>query len=65
MYQILREHANTLEMENDKIFINWILFVWLCITMDEVIKEIYESNFGSAYETYKEAVKIIILYFKM
>ena len=25
--------------------------------MGEVIKEVYESNFGSAYETYKEAVK--------
>ena len=25
--------------------------------MEEVIKEVYESNFGSAYETYKEAVK--------
>ena len=25
--------------------------------MDDVIKEIYETNFGTAYETYKEAVK--------
>ena len=25
--------------------------------MEEVIKQVYESNFGSAYETYKEAVK--------
>ena len=25
--------------------------------MEEVIKEVYESNFGTAYETYKEAVK--------
>ena len=25
--------------------------------MEEVIKEVYESNFGAAYETYKEAVK--------
>ena len=32
--------------------------------MEEVIKQVYESNFGSAYETYKEAVQtdnIIIL----
>ena len=25
--------------------------------MEAVIKEVYESNFGTAYETYKEAVK--------
>ena len=25
--------------------------------MEAIIKEIYESNFGTAYETYKEAVK--------
>ena len=25
--------------------------------MGKVIKEVYESNFGTAYETYKEAVK--------
>ena len=25
--------------------------------MEEIIKEVYESNFGTAYETYKEAVK--------
>ena len=25
--------------------------------MEEVIKDVYGSNFGSAYETYKEAVK--------
>ena len=25
--------------------------------MDEIIKEVYETNFGTAYETYKEAVK--------
>ena len=24
--------------------------------MEEVIKEVYESNFGTAYEVYKEAV---------
>ena len=24
--------------------------------MEAIIKEVYESNFGSAYETYKEAV---------
>ena len=34
--------------------------------MGEVIPEVYESNFGSAYETYKEAVKhIIVLDFKV
>ena len=34
--------------------------------MEEVIKEVYESNFGTAYETYKEAVKhIIVLDYKM
>ena len=25
--------------------------------MEEVIKQVYGSNFGTAYETYKEAVK--------
>ena len=25
--------------------------------LEEVIKEVYESNFGTAYETYKDAVK--------
>ena len=25
--------------------------------MEAIIKEVYESNFGTAYETYKEAVK--------
>ena len=25
--------------------------------MEEVIKQVYESNFGTAYETYQEAVK--------
>ena len=25
--------------------------------MNEIIKEIYETNFGTAYEVYKEAVK--------
>ena len=34
--------------------------------MEEVIKEVYESNFGSAYETYQESVKkITVLDFKM
>ena len=34
--------------------------------MEAIIKEVYESNFGTAYETYKEAVKmIIVLDFKM
>ena len=28
---------------------------WLYV-MEEVIKQVYESNFGTAYETYKEAV---------
>ena len=26
--------------------------------MNEIIKEVYETNFSTAYETYKEAVKI-------
>ena len=25
--------------------------------MEEVLKEAYQSNFGTAYETYKDAVK--------
>ena len=29
--------------------------------MEEVIKEAYESNSGSAYETYKDALKRIIV----
>ena len=30
--------------------------------MEAIIKEVYESNFGTAYETYKEAVKRIIVF---
>ena len=34
--------------------------------MEEVIKEVYESNFDNAYETCKEAVtSVVILDFKM
>ena len=34
--------------------------------MNEIIKEVYETNFGTAYEVYKEAVKQIIpSYYKM
>ena len=34
--------------------------------MEAIIKEVYESNFGTAYETYKEAVKkTIVLDFKV
>ena len=34
--------------------------------MDEVIKDIYQSNFGTAYEVYKEAItRIVVLDFKM
>ena len=32
-------------------------FISLLYVMDEVMEEVYVSNFGSAYETYKEAVK--------
>ena len=38
----------------------WIIklsfIAWLYI-MEQVLKDICESNFGTAYETYKEAVK--------
>ena len=30
---------------------------FLLYMMEAIIKEVYESNFGTAYETYKEAVK--------
>ena len=34
--------------------------------MEEIIEEVYESNSGAAYETYKEAVKnIVVLDFNM
>ena len=29
--------------------------------MEEVMKDVYQSNFGTAYETYKEAVTMIIV----
>ena len=32
-------------------------FMCLLYIMEEVIKEAYQSNSGTAYETYKEAVK--------
>ena len=31
----------------------------------KAIKDICETNFGTAYQTYKEIVKILILGFKM
>ena len=42
--------------------------VWLYMIMDDkikTIKDICETNFGTAYQTYKEIVKILILGFKM
>ena len=34
--------------------------------MEEVIKGVYETQFGTAYEVYKDAVKqIVVLDFKM
>ena len=41
-------------------------FFWLYI-MNEIIKDVYETNFGTAYEVYKEAVtkRITVLGCKM
>ena len=33
--------------------------------MNDIIKEVYETNFGTAYEVYKEAVKQIPSDYKM
>ena len=61
MYQISLENANTSEMKVISALLMKISFIaWLYI-MEEVIKEVYESNFGSAYETYKESVKRIVV----
>ena len=32
--------------------------MYIVLTMNDIIKEAYETNFGTAYEVYKEAVKI-------
>ena len=41
------------------------LFIVLVIYNGRSYKKVYESNFGTAYETYKEAVKkIVVLDFK-
>ena len=66
MYQISLEDANTSGMKViSSLLIKSRFIFWLYI-MEEVIKEAYQSNFGTAYETYKEAVtKIVVLGFKM
>ena len=57
MYQISFGNASTSEMTViSYLLIKLSLFFWLYVVA-EVIKEIYESNFGTAYEAYKEAVK--------
>ena len=66
MYQISLEDVSTSEIKViSSLLIKSRFLFWLYI-MEAIIKEVYESNFGAAYETYKEAVKkIIVLDFKM
>ena len=67
MYQISLGNANTSEMKViSSLLIKPISFYFfLLYIMGEVIKEAYESNFGSAYETYKDAIRIVVVDFKM
>ena len=67
MYQISLGIANTSEMKViSSLLIKPISFYFfLLYIMGEVIKEAYESNFGSAYETYKDAIRIVVVDFKM
>ena len=56
MYQISLGNANISDMKAISSLLVKLRFpFWLYIT-EEVVKEVYESNFGTAYETYKEAV---------
>ena len=57
MYQISLENANTSGMKMVSSLLIKLSFIVLLYIMEAVIKEVYESNFGTAYETYKEAVK--------
>ena len=67
IYQSSLGHANTSEM---KVISSWLIddnsfdFFWL-YTVEEIINKVYESNLATAYETYREAVKqIVVLDFK-
>ena len=63
MYQISLGNANTSEMKVVSSLLIKLNFVYI---VEEVIKEVYESNFGTAYGTCKEAVKKIVVFgFKM
>ena len=66
MYQISLGNANTSEMKVISSLLIKLSFIFCLYIREEIINEVYESNFGSAYETYKEAVtRTLVLYFKM
>ena len=57
MSQVSLENANTSEMKViSSLLIKHSFIFWLYVTED-VIQEVYESNFGTADETYKGAAK--------
>ena len=57
MYQISLGNGNTSEVEEISSLLLKLSFVCWSYISEEVIKEVYESNSGIAYETCKEAVK--------
>ena len=60
MYQISLENANTSEItviSSLSIKLSFICWVYI---MEEVIKDVYGSNFATAYGTYQDAVKKIL-----
>ena len=57
MYQISLGNVNASEMKVvSSLLIKYRFISFWLYMMEEVIKEAYGSNFGSAYETYKDAV---------
>ena len=56
MYQISPGNVNTSEMKVISSLLIKSRFIFWVYIMEEIMKEVYESNFGSAYETYKDAV---------
>ena len=62
IYHISLGNVNISEMKVISSLLIEYRFIFCIYIMDEVIKEVYQSNFGPAYEVFKEAVKRIMLF---
>ena len=56
MLQHLLGQLNLLEMKTIKCLLTNSSFMLLLYIMEAIIKETYEQDFGTAYETYKQSV---------